>query len=162
MPDNNALERTRRVGVPASRAIVRVSPRRSTQCSTDVDERTLTAVGTSKRICDFAGCTEILVGSTPSNPRGSYGGIPVVASGAQVVTVGTPWLGWIGSGQAWRGSEHPKGQSEALGPTNIPSNNGMHQTGRGGVALAVRRGPVVEARPAGDAGCSTVLGWRKR
>ena len=31
---NNALERTRRVGVPATRAIVRVSPCRSTQCST--------------------------------------------------------------------------------------------------------------------------------
>jgi hypothetical protein len=33
------------------------------------------------------------------------------------------------------------------------ANNGMHQTGRGGVALASRRGPVVEARPAGDAEC---------
>jgi len=33
-PDNNALERTRRVGVPAARAVVRVSPRRSTRCST--------------------------------------------------------------------------------------------------------------------------------
>jgi hypothetical protein len=33
-PQNNALERTRRVGVPASRAVVRVSPRRSTRCST--------------------------------------------------------------------------------------------------------------------------------
>jgi hypothetical protein len=31
-PQNNALERTRRVGVPASRAVFRVSPRRSTQC----------------------------------------------------------------------------------------------------------------------------------
>ena len=32
-PQNNALERTRRVGVPRLRgAIVRVSPRRSTQC----------------------------------------------------------------------------------------------------------------------------------
>ena len=35
-------------------------------------------------------------------------------------------------------------------------NNGLHQTGRGGVALASRRGPVVEARPAGEAGCSTL------
>ena len=32
------------------------------------------------------------------------------------------------------------------------ANNGMHQTGRGGVALRSPR-PVVEARPAGDAGC---------
>ena len=31
-PQNNALERTRRVGVPALRAVLRVSPRRSTQC----------------------------------------------------------------------------------------------------------------------------------
>jgi len=37
---NNALERTRRVGVPRLRgAIVRVSPRRSTQCCTDADWR---------------------------------------------------------------------------------------------------------------------------
>jgi hypothetical protein len=35
-PQNNALERTRRVGVPASRAVVRVSPRRSTQCCAGV------------------------------------------------------------------------------------------------------------------------------
>jgi hypothetical protein len=34
-------------------------------------------------------------------------------------------------------------------------NNGLHQTGRGGVAHRVCRGPVVEARPAGEAGCST-------
>jgi hypothetical protein len=29
---NNALERTRRVGVPAARAVIRVSPCRSTRC----------------------------------------------------------------------------------------------------------------------------------
>ena len=34
-------------------------------------------------------------------------------------------------------------------------NNGLHQTGRGCVAFAFRRRPVVEARPAGEAGCST-------
>ena len=34
-PQNNALERTRRVGVPASRAVVGVPPCRSTQCWTD-------------------------------------------------------------------------------------------------------------------------------
>ncbi len=33
-----------------------------------------------------------------------------------------------------------------------PYNNGLHQTGRGGVAAAR---PVVEARPAGEAKCST-------
>ena len=33
-----------------------------------------------------------------------------------------------------------------------PSNNGLHQTGRGG---AVASRPVVEARPAGEAGCCT-------
>ena len=36
-----------------------------------------------------------------------------------------------------------------------PSNNGLHQTGRGGVALASRRRPVIEARPAGEPGCCT-------
>ena len=34
-----------------------------------------------------------------------------------------------------------------------PSNNGLHQTGRGGVAFAFRRRPVVEARPAGEPEC---------
>ena len=34
-PYNKGLERTRRVGVPAARAVIRVSPRRSTQCCTD-------------------------------------------------------------------------------------------------------------------------------
>jgi hypothetical protein len=33
-----------------------------------------------------------------------------------------------------------------------PDNNGLHQTGRGGVAVPSPR-PVVEARPAGEAGC---------
>lgn len=41
---------------------------------------------------------------------------------------------------------------ESEGP---PSNNGLHQTGRGGVAQFVRRGPVVEARPAGERECCT-------
>jgi hypothetical protein len=40
--------------------------------------------------------------------------------------------------------------------STAPSNNSMHQTGRGGVAIRLPR-PVVEARPAGDAGCSTGL-----
>jgi len=35
-PSNNGLERTRRGGVPAARAVVGVSPRRSSQCSTHV------------------------------------------------------------------------------------------------------------------------------
>ena len=38
-----------------------------------------------------------------------------------------------------------------------PSNNGLHQTGRGG---AVASRPVVEARPAGEAGCSVGLRMR--
>ena len=39
-------------------------------------------------------------------------------------------------------------------PNNrVLANNGLHQTGREGVAFAFRRRPVVEARPAGEAGC---------
>ena len=38
-------------------------------------------------------------------------------------------------------------------------NNGLHQTGRGGVAFAFRRRPVVEARPAGAAGCCSTGTW---
>ena len=42
----------------------------------------------------------------------------------------------------------------ALGTIEAPQNNGLHQTGRGGVAFASCRRPVVEARPAGEPGCS--------
>jgi hypothetical protein len=34
-------------------------------------------------------------------------------------------------------------------------NKALHQTGRGGVALFLRRGPVIEARPAGEGRCWT-------
>jgi hypothetical protein len=40
------------------------------------------------------------------------------------------------------------------------SNNGLHQTGRGGVAFAFRRRPVVEARPAGEAQCCAGVSCR--
>ena len=40
-------------------------------------------------------------------------------------------------------------------PITVPSNNAMHQTRRGGAAGFLRRRPVVEARLAGDCGCST-------
>ena len=35
------------------------------------------------------------------------------------------------------------------------ANNALHQTGRGGAAVSLRCQPVVEARPAGEAECST-------
>jgi hypothetical protein len=44
--------------------------------------------------------------------------------------------------------------SAAFAKTTMPDNNAMHQTRREGVALAPRRGPVVEARLAGDCECS--------
>jgi hypothetical protein len=43
----------------------------------------------------------------------------------------------------------------AIARNNQPYNNGLHQTGRGGVAFASRRRPVVEARPAGEPECWT-------
>ena len=43
-----------------------------------------------------------------------------------------------------------------------PQNNGLHQTGRGGVAFASRLRPVVEARPAGEPGCWTDRGTDRR
>ena len=42
-------------------------------------------------------------------------------------------------------------------PHQQPYNNALHQTGRGGVAFRSSR-PVIEARPAGERGCSTGLG----
>jgi hypothetical protein len=51
-------------------------------------------------------------------------------------------------------NETPTGST--LAPQNTTSqNNGLHQTGRGGVAFASRRRPVIEARPAGEPGCCT-------
>ncbi len=46
---------------------------------------------------------------------------------------------------------------ERSGPMSGLSNKGLHQTGREGVAHFVRSGPVVEARPAGEARCSAGL-----
>src|SRR6185369_12250733 len=104
VPSNNAMNLTR-----SSQTDCR--PCRLLQCSTDVDEPTATAVGTSKRISVFVGCTEILVGSTPSNPRSSYGGILEVAPGAKVGAVVAPWPGQIG-----------EERGEGLGTTSTPSN----------------------------------------
>ena len=42
-----------------------------------------------------------------------------------------------------------------------PDNNGLHQTGREGAAVASRWRPVVEARPAGEPGCSTDARWAR-
>jgi hypothetical protein len=41
-----------------------------------------------------------------------------------------------------------------------PSNNALHQTGRGGVAFRSSR-PVVEARPAGERECWTGAGSKR-
>jgi hypothetical protein len=41
---------------------------------------------------------------------------------------------------------------EVRGPMGVPSNNALHLTGRGGVAVPSPR-PVVEARPAGEREC---------
>jgi hypothetical protein len=42
---------------------------------------------------------------------------------------------------------------ERSASSSAPYNKALHQAGRGGVALASRRGPVVEARPAGEGRC---------
>ena len=44
-----------------------------------------------------------------------------------------------------------------FGSLGTPQNKALHQTRRGGVAHFVRRGPVVEARLAGEGRCSTDL-----
>lgn len=41
--------------------------------------------------------------------------------------------------------------------STVLANKRMQQTGREGVAHSIRRGPVVEARPAADPQCSTDL-----
>jgi|CXWL01.1.fsa_nt_gi hypothetical protein len=47
-----------------------------------------------------------------------------------------------------------------LAQITVLANNGLHQTGRGGVAVRSMR-PVVEARPAGEPGCSTGFEGRR-
>ena len=42
-------------------------------------------------------------------------------------------------------------EDRTIGQNRRLHNNGLHQTGRGGVAFASRRRPVIEARPAGEA-----------
>ena len=128
MPYNKALHQTRRGGAAASRPVVEARLAGEGWCSTDVDEPTATAVGTSKRVSDLVGCPKILAGFAPSNLRGGYGGILAVESGAQKGTTGTAWLGSIGLEGAWLGSEPPEEHGEALGTTGIPSNNGLQLT----------------------------------
>jgi hypothetical protein len=47
-------------------------------------------------------------------------------------------------------------------PITVPSNNALHQTGRGGAAVSLCRRPVVEARPAGERECCTERGTDRR
>ena len=55
------------------------------------------------------------------------------------------------------GRNGPVRASGRLGTTGRPYNNGLHQTRRGGAAASR---PVVEARLAGEAECSTGTGGR--
>ena len=58
VPSNKGLERTRRVCVPASRAVVGVSPRRSTQCSTLSEVATNSLAGPTHHQCPASSACE--------------------------------------------------------------------------------------------------------
>ena len=71
---------------------------------------------------------------------------PGISSGMEASMWFAPW--------AWtQVAALPSGP--AVAHSTVPYNNGLHQTGRGGVAFASRRRPVVEARPAGEPECCT-------
>ena len=66
------------------------------------------------------------------------------------------WWALLGWGAATAHKRLRRRAREA-GDNTEPDNKALHQTRRGGVALFVRRGPVVEARLAGEGWCSTDL-----
>jgi len=111
---NNGLERTRRVGVPASRAVVGVSPRRSTQCSTGVGRPTF-LTGKASNSCFSS--TEIVVAASEVE-RGGYGEIFGSTTGSPVGGTGSPWSGVEGARRTIRSVVH----------NHRPSNKALHLT----------------------------------
>ena len=114
-PQNNALERTRRGGAPASRAVVRVSPCRSTQCSTETAGCTPTA--------KEHGLVPRFSSARSGSPRvpvaGRYGGrLPASA----LILEG---------GGAWPGSASVARRHHLLQATVILSNSLSAQQGSG-------------------------------
>ena len=82
-PPNKGLERTRRGGVPASRAVIRVSPCRSTQCSTHSARRPIEwGTATMNRLGTPIWCSPNRAVGLPALPSGSALMRPLVVSSA--------------------------------------------------------------------------------
>ena len=118
--------------------------------------------------------------STSASSASSAGGVagPERCSCSRCVR-GFPWLGpllhlrpvgsaavrWelvpalVGSSAS---SEAYRPRVSPVARTGSAQNNGLHQTGRGGAAGFPRCRPVIEARPAGEAGCCTERGTDRR
>ena len=164
-PCNNALERTRRVGVPAARAVVVVPPCRSTQCCTDRGTDRKVPVPPPSAAVDAPLCYRAQTAPAWKALVRSISGLGLLSEPARpssniMSTAARPS----------RFHRHLRGSTsvtKGLGPAFTigtprlgcarPYNNGLHQTGREGAAGFLRRRPVVEARPAGEPECCAGL-----
>ena len=148
-PDNNGLERTRRVGVPAARAVVRVSPCRSTQCSTyprgDRLTRRPSESAARPREKNFP---NRVLGSPTMAP-----GSPIVRGSAVSSTNKAP-NSWERSPATKAGSRDTRGREHArvAGPNIGTQNNALERTRRGGVPAARA---VVRVSPCRSTRCYT-------
>ena len=149
-PPNKELERTRSTQTA-------VGPRRSIQCCTDSSTNktegvSLDEVARSKGLMLFHRSGLRGVGFN-TRGRSALGPCSTIACNSAVSS--RPFL----PQQEGGGSTNSLTQvmrSRALGLpawSESPYNNGLHQTGRGGAAGFPRWRPVIEARPAGEAGC---------
>ena len=148
-PPNNGLERTRRVGVPAARAVIRVSPCRSTRCSTYPrgDRLTRRPSESAARPSEKTSPNQVL--GPPTLAPGS----PSVRSGSVSSTNKAP-NSWERSPTTKAGSRKTSGMEHArvVGPNKRTQNNALERTRRVGVPAARA---VVRVSPCRSTRCYT-------
>ena len=130
---NNAFERTRRVGVPASRAIFFSSPRRSTQCSTYPRGDRLTRRPSESELRPSEKSSPNHIFGFPALPPGS----PIVRGSVVSSTSKAPnW--WASLPNTIAGLRKASGRENArgVGPNKGTQNNALERTSRVGVPAA--------------------------
>mgnify|MGYP007054666839 CR=1 FL=1 len=155
---NKELERTRSTQTA-------VGPRRSIQCCTDRRTDRKIVVPPPSAAADAHPCYRAQTAPAWQALVRPFVGIGLLSELAQpssniMSTVARP-------SRFHRQSRGPTsvikrlGRAFTIGTSRLggarPHNNGLHQTGREGAAVAFRWRPVVEARPAGERGCSTLF-----
>ncbi len=165
---NNGLERTRRVGVPATRAVIRVSPCRSTRCSAETTGCTAKAKD-GGLVPRFASARS---GSPPLPFASSYGGQALVSTpipGGSKAWTGSTLLAQrqhllhANAAPSYSFSALPRSTSgawlrhEQNRNAIVPQNKALHQPKGVGVPASQA---VVEAPFAGERRCSADGGSR--